>query len=417
MKTGYTDWYEKPKESVIPKIKPIATHFKSVDVILLKKLFSLQTPSQDRLRQADFMNFILSWCRENKIKISTEYDAYGNLYITKGKAKLYPCTVSHIDTVHDYNKDLQIISTDYLILGLDSSTGEQHGIGADPKNGVYFVLEMLRTLDVMKAVLFMDEEVGCIGSKNSNIKFFKDCSFVVQLDRRSFTTDIIEYTNGTQVLSDEFKLAVFPICERYGYDFNRGTCTDVGELVWNGIGICAFNFSNGSFNEHRDYETCSIPHLLNAINAAYIIIKELGYQKQWKFNPHSSYELEDYRKPKSNYYDRYEDLWDQEPAVVYTPKTGDFELFILENILGKTSSMSNFQAAAKYVYDIGDEENIKWMYDYYVGKDVDECTLLTNVVSILDIKYYSHPQVKLLINKIKEYRSTLKGQTSDLTVL
>ena len=41
--------------------------------------------------------------------------------------------------------------------------------------------------------------------------FFKDCSFVCQLDRRSFTTDIIENTNAVQVLSDEFKMLYFQL--------------------------------------------------------------------------------------------------------------------------------------------------------------------------------------------------------------
>ena len=38
---------------------------------------------------------------------------------------------------------------------------------------------------------------------------------------------------------------------------------------------------NGSINEHMDYECCSIPHLLNALNFTYELLLEFGYEKQW----------------------------------------------------------------------------------------------------------------------------------------
>ena len=161
----------------------------------------MQTPSLDEESQKLFINQVLRYVRNKGIKITTKTDSYGNVYVTKGTAGLYPCVVSHVDTVHSYNPDLKILNCGDLVFGFDSTTGKQHGIGADPKNGVYFAIEMLLRLDHVKVVFFQDEESGCLGSTSADMQFFKDCSFVVQLDRRSFTTDIIEHTNGVRLLS------------------------------------------------------------------------------------------------------------------------------------------------------------------------------------------------------------------------
>jgi hypothetical protein len=231
--------------------------------------------------------------------------------------------------------------------------------------------------------------------------FFKNCSFVIQLDRRSFTTDIIEYTNGCQVLSEDFKKAVTPICQRYGYKFNKGTSTDVGELVWNNIGICAFNFSNGSFNEHRDYETCSIPHLLNAINAGYEIIKELGYKKKWKHKNQPKF----VKSKTDNYEDIWGDYWDKDWDMIPAKDIYDLETikeFTNEWLLGRKSQQTPTQAALSYVYEEGCEDNILWMYDYYIGLSTSQETLFNIIYNYLNTTFGNFQEVRLLCKQIKK---------------
>jgi len=410
--------YQKQRRLLTP-ILPKTTHFTTVDVELIKSLFAFQTPTRDAIRQAKFMAFLMSWLRQNKIKFSYKYDKVGNLYITKGTSPIFPCIVSHVDTVHDYNKDLQIANTKDLIFGIDAGTGEQHGIGADPKNGVYFALQMLKYLKTCKVVFFIDEECGCLGSKQADLTFFKDCSFVCQLDRRSFTTDIIEYTNGIQVLSEEFKQQVEATMTEYGYAFNHGTSTDVGELVWNGLGICAFNFSNGSFNEHCSYETCSIPHLLNAINAAYELIINFGYQKRWLHNPYNQDrytawgEWDDYvrgGKTKSSYYDRYESLFETNEDTIYGNKT--VAAFIKNHVFKAVDNATMTQAAQIYHFD-GDEElveNLIWLYDYHVGLNCDEITVCKTLIKYLKNNYHYLNQVKILVKEMEKYQRVLEKE-------
>jgi len=387
----------------IPTIEPLTKHFSEIDTVLLKNLFRLQTPTRDALKQQVFMRYILEWLKSNKIKVSSSFDEMGNLYITKGKASLYPCVVSHVDTVHAYNKYLSIVNTNNLIFGIDESTGQQHGIGADPKNGVYFAMQMLLHLKTCKVVFFVDEECGCIGSSNAEMEFFKDCSFVCQLDRRSFTTDIIENTNAVQVLSDEFKDAVFPIVEPYGYKFNTGTSTDVGQLAWNDLGICAFNFSNGSFNEHMNYETCSIPHLLNAVNAAYDIIINLGYQKRWAHIP----EYEPVGKTSySSYYKKEDDLYNYSTST-FSKKT--VIGFIRQHIFRCDIEMSTKEAASEYLYP--DEttyvENLLWYYDYYVGKTCNEKAVCNALTGVLGSEFGYITEVRKLVRAIDKFKKKL----------
>lgn len=364
------------------------------------------------------MAYLLNWLRQNNIKFTFKYDTVGNLYITKGNSAIFPCVVSHVDTVHDYNKDMTVANTNTLILGIDQVTGEQIGIGADPKNGVYFALQMLKYLKSCKVVFFVNEECGCLGSKEADLTFFSDCSFVCQLDRRSFSTDIIEYTNGIQVLSDEFKQAVELTCIDYGYDFNHGTSTDVGELVWNGLGICAFNFSNGSFNEHCSYEVCSIPHLLNACNAAYEIIMSHGYSQRWLHQPYtdSRYNWSDWdcgsfgtAKPKSTYYDRYKELFDD------TDTKSVFDIsyiasFVKDHIFNTKANEKTAQAALRYTYDIDDVETFVWRYEYHVGTNCDEVEICKKLISYLKANFNYLQEVKSLIKGFKDYQQIIEDE-------
>ena len=88
-----TNWYNTVR--VIPKIKPVTkAGIKEIDVNLLKSLFEMQTPSLDEESQKLFINQVLRYVRNKGIKITTKTDSYGNVYVTKGTAGLYPCIVS-----------------------------------------------------------------------------------------------------------------------------------------------------------------------------------------------------------------------------------------------------------------------------------------------------------------------------------
>lgn len=65
-----------------------------IDLNLLKDLYKINSHSgeEDKIRQ-----FILSYLRKHYTGLKVRVDKVGNIYVTKGKAKTYPCIVAHMD--------------------------------------------------------------------------------------------------------------------------------------------------------------------------------------------------------------------------------------------------------------------------------------------------------------------------------
>ena len=148
--------YESPK---LPKCVP--TRDINIDWNLLKKLLSFRTYSADKKAQrrfSDYLCSVISFIPNTVV----EEDKLGNLYITKGEAEFYPCVVAHQDINQDKIDNVDIIQTSKFILGIDSDTGTQCGLGADDKCGVYFGLHCLKTMDNVKVLFTVDEEIGLI---------------------------------------------------------------------------------------------------------------------------------------------------------------------------------------------------------------------------------------------------------------
>ena len=60
-------------------------------------------------------------------------DAYGNLYVTKGNAEVYPCVVAHTDINQRVRANVKIMTAYPWMFGFDVNKGEQAGMGADDK--------------------------------------------------------------------------------------------------------------------------------------------------------------------------------------------------------------------------------------------------------------------------------------------
>lgn len=245
----------------------------------LKRLLDMRTYSKSNLQD------VLIGKLDDHFKnlgAVTEKDAYGNLYVTKGNAEFYPCVVGHTDINQQVRSNVKVITEYPWIFGFDLNKVEQCGIGADDKVGVYFAVHMFDLFDNIKLFFPKDEEVGLVGTYKANKDFFTDCSMLVQLDRNSYKNDLITYTNGITVCSDEFVTAVGPIMDKYNYAKNNGSCTDIGGLKkYDTVNCVAMNVSCGYINEHGSDEVISIPHFENAINFGYELLK-MGVDKVWE---------------------------------------------------------------------------------------------------------------------------------------
>jgi hypothetical protein len=108
------------------------------------------------------------------------------------------------------------------------------------------------------------------------MSFFDNSLVVTQLDRRSYTTDFIQYTNGYQVWNPEHLTLIEPLMDKYGYKPASGTATDVGGLRRRGLKVSSHNLSCGYFNEHGDTEVASVNLMINAFSFAYEMLTMLA---------------------------------------------------------------------------------------------------------------------------------------------
>lgn len=332
-----------------PVLKP-SFHPIQPDYSLLKTLLDFRTHSYSK-EQDVFISYLLNYFEERGV--TGEIDPYGNLYITKGEATVYPCVVAHTDINQDVVERPQVMHSDNFIFGMDDATGEQCGIGADDKVGVYFALEMFDRFKAIKLFFPKDEEVGLVGTSKANKNFFSDCSMLVQLDRRSSKNELITDTNGVVVCSDEFIEASKSLRQNYNYVTGIGSCTDIGDIAqFNTVDCVAMNVSCGYVNEHSSQEVISKPHFVNAINFGYELLN-LGINKKWVHKTESLYGVVENTRYNSSYL-----LWTKEESREVT-RFG--QTFFIHNTDVENSEY--LETAYPMYKDIEARKNLKHMAD------------------------------------------------------
>lgn len=221
---------------------------KTIDWRLLKKLYSIHSLSG---KEDKMTAFLVSYLKSLPgVKLGK--DTYGNLYAKKGESETYPCIVAHLDQVQrNHPGDFRAIETRDIIFGFSAKGHSFCGLGADDKNGILICLEALKKYETMKAVFFKEEETGCHGSSHAELRFFDDCRYVIQCDRRG-NSDLITNIGYIDLCSEKFILDIDP--EHWGYKEETGMMTDVEALKERGLSISAINMSCGYYNPHTDEE-------------------------------------------------------------------------------------------------------------------------------------------------------------------
>lgn len=276
---------------------------------LLKKLYEIHSPSgkEKRIKQ-----FIKRYIHSNIPNCIIETDKIGNLYITKGEASEYPCIVAHLDQVQtQHSADFKAIEIDDILFGYSTKSKSFQGLGADDKNGVWVTLKCLEKHETLKVALFVQEEIGCIGSSQADLTFFNDCRFVLQADRKGHS-DFVTTIGCSPLCSEEF----INDCqiEKFGYKEATGMITDVGELKHQGLQISCANISCGYYEPHTDQEFTVKADLLNALALVCHIIETCQ-----KVYPHKNQDLWSY---DNDYIDEYfememivDELYDLDSAI------------------------------------------------------------------------------------------------------
>ena len=237
---------------------------KTIDWRLLKKLYAIHSPSG---KEDKMIAFLVSYLKSLPgVKVGS--DSYGNLYAWKGESETYPCIVAHLDQVQrNHPRDFRAIETRDIIFGFSANEHSICGLGADDKNGITICFEAIKKYDCMKVVFFKEEETGCHGSSRAEMKFFEDCRYVIQCDRRG-NSDLITNIGCSDLCSEKFIQDIDP--EKWGYKEETGMMTDVEALKERGLSVSAINMSCGYYNPHTDEE---------------ITVKR-DLEKCWKFVQH-----------------------------------------------------------------------------------------------------------------------------------
>ena len=267
----------------------------------LYNVMSIQTASYDSVYMERFIRR-----RIKKLGLTYDADAYGNIYVTKGDADIYPTMVCHIDTVHNVNPDVKVFKTDNKMFAMDTHTMTQYGIGGDDKVGVYITLQLLEKFENFKAAFFKDEEVGCVGSGQADFNFFDDSSFVLQCDRKG-NTDFVNSISMVQLYDDKIQKVIKPLLEHYKRTETTGGLTDVLSIAENN-NVQVANMSCGYYNPHMDDEYIDIDHVFETSILCYQILSATKFKRfemqrtkrvynnyAWGNYNHNSY------KPKAQY--------------------------------------------------------------------------------------------------------------------
>ncbi|MCS7317211.1 MAG: hypothetical protein NZZ41_02660 [Candidatus Dojkabacteria bacterium] len=258
-----------------------------IDKNLLQWLVERQSPTCSQ-QSLIFITELANYLKEKGFDVKTDHA--NNIYAVKKKDEnfsgFYPCFVSHTDTSQNLHKKIELIEKDGFLIGWDGE--KQVGPGFDDKVGICISLQLAEQFDNVKLFFASDEESGCIGSSQADLSFFNDVSFCAQPDRRG-DSDFIYYTNRTQVVSEEFINHSLPLLDRYKYNLNEGSFTDIGCLVNRGIGICCFNISCGYYNEHTNQERLDLSAAEKCLNFLYDFTKSTSY-KRWVYNPEDGME-------------------------------------------------------------------------------------------------------------------------------
>ena len=99
---------------------------------LLIDTLSIQSSSGNEYQMISYIkDFCVANVPDAKVDIKDN-----NIYITKGESDVYPCIVSHTDTVHDIHNKYKVFDDEGCIFAFNSETGTQVGVGGDDKVGI-----------------------------------------------------------------------------------------------------------------------------------------------------------------------------------------------------------------------------------------------------------------------------------------
>lgn len=210
------------------------------------------------------------------VTLTIETDEIGNLFITKGVAVVYPCVAAHLDEIHSPCEREVVIEGD-RIFTVDR-LWNRVGCGADDKNGIWVILNLLHSEPVLKVAMFVQEErawgiAGCRGAHACDMKWFDNVKYILECDRKG-CSDVVSIGKMDTVLCEPDFIPE-DLLQKYGYEMVRGGKTDVVELKMRGLGIPVCNLSCGYYGAHTNSEHTNFSELRKCLDFVKDILRRI----------------------------------------------------------------------------------------------------------------------------------------------
>ena len=203
---------------------------------------------------------------DNAPLLSAHMDMVNTDYHIVDKSKIY-----------DYNFTITE-NYDIRIFRKQEDKEVQTSLGADDKNGVWIILELLKAGKPINFIFSHGEEGGCVGIKQvvSNVELAKEIEkkskYALIVDRRN-SSDIIGYGNKYCVALDD-KLEEFSKANGYKFKKAHGLCSDadyISKLV-----ECV-NLSTGYYQAHSSSEFTNVKELVTTLNFVSLVVDDFVY--------------------------------------------------------------------------------------------------------------------------------------------
>lgn len=196
-----------------------------------------------------------------------EIDAYGNLLgqVNCGKGPVILLS-AHMDTVRPFPAQREILDNGQMFR---SSNGI---LGADDRAGIAVVLEILdfirfsRFQGTLKIAFTVEEEIGCLGSKNMDSEFLEDVDAAIVVDRKGNRDVVISYGDMVLFCAEDYGRIFVKAGELAGMPDWRITAGGSSDArVFAEYGIPSVNLSVGYHNPHTENETLDYKSTLETI--------------------------------------------------------------------------------------------------------------------------------------------------------
>jgi len=253
------------------------------DLEFLKQVLSVPTKSR---QEGLMVEFLTNYLKEKNYDFYV--DGMSNIYVTKQTSEsveFFPCVVSHTDTVHKL--DTINVVQEYLpnaqgeiklALKAYNNMDEPTGIGGDDKCGIFACLSLLEMVPNLKVAFFVSEEIGCVGSLQSDKSFFENVGYGIQFDAPE-NWMVTQYCYGQTLFeqSTEFFEKCQPHLLEYMPHFmcQSHPYTDVYSLR-KMFDFNCINFSCGYYDYHTRNEYVVVEDLYNSILLGQKLIETLG---------------------------------------------------------------------------------------------------------------------------------------------